>query len=114
MCPDPARAHVRNLLRAPTARSKHHVGRVRVTQAAWRPAQEDRWRFTEEEIAALEAETEDDETNRFDPWDLGSSFNMEPGLPRGYMVNDDSEIPWLPGIRKLTGRGKWWDPFVVE
>jgi hypothetical protein len=25
MCPDPARAHVRNLLRAPTARSKHHV-----------------------------------------------------------------------------------------
>jgi hypothetical protein len=80
-------------------------------RATWRPAQEDRWRFTEEEIAALEAETEDDETNRFDPWDLGSSFNMEPGLPRGYMVNDDSEIPWDSGI---TGEGKWWDPYVVE
>jgi hypothetical protein len=23
--------------------------------------------------------------------------HLEPGLPRGYMVNDDSEIPWLPG-----------------
>jgi hypothetical protein len=34
------------------------------------------------------------------------------------MVNDDSEIPWdsglLPGIRRITGEGKWWDPYIVE
>jgi hypothetical protein len=35
--------------------------------------------------------------------------HLEPGLPRGYMVNDDSEIPWLPGdpethwSRKVVG-----------